>query len=64
MNDIDSEAHQPFLLLALNATDSVEWEELDNKVRLFTYFFSYLMSSSRAGSLLNMCQSRLASSGI
>ena len=29
-----SEARQPFLLVALNATDAVEWEELDNKVSL------------------------------
>lgn len=27
-----SEEHQPLMLLALNATDAVEWEELDNRV--------------------------------
>ncbi|CAA7264766.1 unnamed protein product [Cyclocybe aegerita] len=26
-----SDEHQPLMLLALNATDAVEWEELDNK---------------------------------
>jgi hypothetical protein len=37
-----SEAHQPFLLLALNATDTVEWEELDNKVWLFFLLYSLI----------------------
>jgi len=36
-----SQVHQPFLLLALNATDAVEWDELDNKVWfLVSYFVS------------------------
>jgi hypothetical protein len=35
-----SETRQPFLLLALNATDAVEWDELDNKVWLLvSYIF-------------------------
>ena len=34
-----SQAHQPFLLLALNATDAVEWEELDSKVWLLVSRF-------------------------
>jgi len=27
-----TEEHQPLMLLALNSTDAVEWEELDTKV--------------------------------
>lgn len=33
-----AEDHQPLMLLALNATDAVEWEELQTKVgSLFLY---------------------------
>jgi len=42
-----SQAHQPFLLLALNATDAVEWEELDNKGRVIAQRVSEPLSKFR-----------------
>lgn len=32
-----SDERQPLMLLALNSTDAVEWDELQEKVRTFVY---------------------------
>lgn len=46
VNEDDAEntpVRQPLMLLALNATDAVDWEDLQEKVRAFPFiaFFSF-----------------------